>query len=286
MAVLPSVLYSRNDTATPTASAEPAAPVNYHGPARNLAQLCRAFALVHKRYVEFGYMEEQESGMRYSLLNLLPQATTFVVEDGPNVLGTLTVVVDSKAGMPAESEFGPDFDGLRQEGRILAEATMFACDETIANKTTVSMQLMALAYHWCVEIGVDDLCLIVNPKHVGFYEKTLGFERLGTEKAMPHVEGNAGILLRCNIEAIVAGYGKITSHGQRLLNATQVNGTLTFHRFTMLDVEVSVLLDASPETFFKAPEAQRSTLEQYFALPCALLKAAWGVSVSLEELYA
>jgi len=256
----------------------------YRGPARDFAQLCRAFALVHDRYLELGYMAQHESGMRYSLLNFLPQATTFVVEEGAKVLGTLTVVIDSSAGLPGSAAYEDEFNLRRAEGRILAEATMFSCVADKQKQAHVSLQLMALAFSWCAEVGVDDLCLIVAPKHAGFYEKILGFERLGRERPVKHVEGNAGILLLCNVAAVLSGEGQITRQGARLLLAAQELGTLAFNRINLRDVEVATLLDFCPELLLNADPVQREAVERHYPLACAHVENSYGAEVTLEGL--
>ena len=269
------------------ASTVPVDPIHvgtYCGPARDFAQLCRAFALVHDRYLELGYMTQHESGMRYSLLNFLPQATTFVVEEGSKVLGTLTVVIDSPAGLPGEEVYSEEFEQRRAERRIVAEATMFSCGADKQTQASVSLQLMALAFSWCAETGVDDLCLIVAPKHVGFYEKILGFERLGKERPVKHVEGNAGILLLCNVAAVLSGEGQITRQGARLLLASQDLGTLAFNRINLLDVEVATLLDFCPELLTHADPAQREAVERYYPLACASIEENYGMEVTLDGL--
>lgn len=256
----------------------------YRGPARDFEQLCRAFALVHDRYLQLGYMEQHESGMRYSLLNLLPQSTTFVVEDEAGVAGTLSVVIDSQAGLPGSNEFGEQFSELRTQGRIVAEATMFACREESAKNLDVSLQLMAIAFSWCLETGVDDLCMIVNPRHVGFYEKVLGFERLGDEHPMGHVEGHAGIMLRCNVTAILKGEGLVTRQAARLLKSAETLGSLSFNRFQLLEPEVSVLLDFCPEILVQGERIHREMVEYCFPLACAAVVERYGYVPSMDGL--
>jgi len=256
----------------------------YRGPARDFEQLCRAFALVHDRYLQLGYMEQHESGMRYSLLNLLPQSTTFVVEESTRISGTLSVVVDSPAGLPGSKEFGGEFDKLRGQGKLIAEATMFACREESAKNFDVSLQLMTVAFKWCIEIGIDELCMIVNPRHVGFYEKVLGFRRMGDVQPMGHVEGNAGIMLCCDVSGILKGEANVTKQGARLLKATETLDILAFHRFQLLEPEVSVLLDFCPELFLNDESSQREMLEHCYPLACASVRENFGYVPSLDEL--
>lgn len=259
----------------------------YVGPVRNFEQLCRAFALVQRRYVERGYAKENDTGMRYSAWNVLPHSTTFVVADGLRILGTLTVVLDSTCGLPLGIGFDEECRQLRENGRRIAEASMFACEDESSHTRDVSSKLMALACRWCIETGVDDLCLVVNPRHVGFYERVLGFERLGIVKPMDHVEGAAGVFLRFDLSKAVHQAADLPARASVLVRAASTHGKLAFSRYELKEVEVSVLLDGSPEIFFGANEAQRELLERHFPLACLSVRATYSlgdVSALLADL--
>ncbi len=253
----------------------PVAGASYCGAAQNFAQLCVAYGLVHTRYIQQGYANENETGMRYSLWNLIPQATTFVVEESSNIQGTLTIVIDSACGLPAEKEFPREFTNLRARGSFIAEATMFAAASGDVRSLDVSSRLMTMAVRWCLEAGIDDLCMTINPRHAGFYERVLGFERLGVVESMGHVEGHPGILLRCNLSNALEAGGAPEGRASRLLAAARMEGKISFNRTRLTEVEVAVLLDGNPGIYFDAAPEQRAVLERLYPLACKYIRVGY-----------
>ena len=45
------------------------------------------------------------------------------------------------------------------------------------------------------ELGVDHLCITLNPRHADFYLKVLHFKPLGTEKTYPSVANNPALAM-------------------------------------------------------------------------------------------
>src|SRR5215475_6932109 len=61
-----------------------------------------AFRLLHDQYLWRGYMAAASSGRRLSLHNLLPSTKVFVARSGDAVVATVTVVEDSRLGLPID----------------------------------------------------------------------------------------------------------------------------------------------------------------------------------------
>jgi hypothetical protein len=102
-------------------------------------------------------------------------------------IGTLTIAFDSPAGMLAEAQYAGELANLRQRGANLCEFTKFAVARSVKS-------LRVLAALFCVAFiyarllrGCTDLIIEVIPKHAEFYEKMLGFKKLGAETINPRV---------------------------------------------------------------------------------------------------
>jgi len=105
---------------------------------------------------------------------------TFTVEIDEQVVGTITLAVDSPQGLAADRIFRDEIDGFRAlpEAKV-CELTKFAFDAHIQSK-----ELMAALFHIVFvyghrTYGCTDLFIEVNPRHVRFYEAMLGFEKVG-----------------------------------------------------------------------------------------------------------
>jgi hypothetical protein len=86
-----------------------------------------AFRLLATNYRACGY-ENQSTGLfRFTAYNVLPSTVTLVAKHEDRVVATLSVVADTGlCGLPMESIYRAEIDGLRREGRRLAEATSLA----------------------------------------------------------------------------------------------------------------------------------------------------------------
>ncbi len=166
------------------------------GPADSFARLCEAFRLVYFEYLRWGYVASDPSEMRFSAFQLLPVSATFVAVASGRVVGTASFVVASSAGLPSSGVFGDLFDSLAAEGRLVTEATMLASVASgSAGVRRTPLRVMPWALAWALAQGADDLCVVVNPRHVDFWSHALGFEPLGEVRPCEHVRGNPGVLM-------------------------------------------------------------------------------------------
>jgi hypothetical protein len=247
------------------------------GPARSFEQLCQAFHLVYMEYLRHGYQTPNASQMRYSVLQLLPTSRTFVATAGTRVVGTGTIVVNSSAGLPSTDIFGDVFKGLERQGRVVAEATLLACaDIGDCRANSIAVQLMPSALAWVLSRRADDLCVVVNPRHLRFWENVLGLEVLGEERPCGHVSNHPGILLRAPLREFQNGTAECTAFTRsRIID--QLPHAVATGGVELLDEEVAVLLSREPRILGDMTHRQRSMLESRY--PSAL----WSVEQSFFE---
>lgn len=90
-------------------------------------------------------------------------------------IGTLTVGLDSAEGLNSDECFRDINDAFRAEGQRLCEFTKFAID-SISGTKRVLAALFHVAFILAYRINKCDVAVIeVNPRHVRFYERMLGF---------------------------------------------------------------------------------------------------------------
>jgi hypothetical protein len=123
-----------------------------------------------------------------------PNRITLLAALGDAVIGTLSIGFDSPAGLLADELYKAEIDILRAEGRKIGELVKLAADRSVS-----SMQVLAALFHLAYIYGrnihgLTDAVIEVNPKHVGFYQKVLGFERIGEEKMCPRANAPAVLL--------------------------------------------------------------------------------------------
>ena len=155
-----------------------------------------AGTLVERRYSGRGYetpAQKQE-----------PHLFTFVAYDEGKLVGTVGIRLDSEQGLGADDLYRDEIDVLRANGCKLCEFTRLAVDVTAVSKSVLAglfhtAYLYAGAVHGCTFMVIE-----VNPRHVPFYRRALGFEPLGPERTNRKVNAPA-VLLCASFEAIAAG---------------------------------------------------------------------------------
>ena len=146
-----------------------------------------AGALVERRYTGRGYT------LPASKKN--PLLSTFVAYDDCQIVGTVGVRLDSSEGLGADELYKDEIDALRRKGFRVCEFTRLAVDRTAASKPVLA-GLFHTAYLYAAVINRCTHALIeVNPRHVAFYGKALGFSPIGPERLNKRV--NAPAVLLC-----------------------------------------------------------------------------------------
>jgi N-acyl-L-homoserine lactone synthetase len=170
----------------------------------NVDELRAACQLVYSEYLRQGYCDYTPTKLRYSDFDLSPDCVKAIsIGKSGSITGTASLVIDSGAGLPAETAFKEELSMLRKKGWRIAEGSMFAVDHKAEkDNLLVAPRLMASILSTARNEGVSHIVVVVNPKHVGFYLRCLGFEAVSSVKTCSHVKEAPGVLLVRNIQKI------------------------------------------------------------------------------------
>ena len=153
-----------------------------------------ALKLVRERYHWRGY--DYDAGK----LRAAPSAVqsggeiTFVARNRDSAVGTLTLRVDGPLGLNAERTNRDAVQRVRMAGRRGCELTRLAVADGVHSKPVLAA-LFNLAYAAADELhGVTDVFIEVNPRHVGFYARVLGFVAMTGETFCERVQAPAVLL--------------------------------------------------------------------------------------------
>jgi hypothetical protein len=168
-----------------------------------------ASLLIRKMYGWRGYAFEPN---RFHEANKI----TLYAETGGNVVGTMSLCLDSDMLLPADDNFGDKLDLLRAQGRRLCEPSRLAIDKGVSKRVFAS--LIHISYIYARNIHrYSDYVIEVNPRHVMFYQRMLGFHDFGAERECTRV-GAPAVLLRLPLEhmgeQIARWGGKMEQHGE------------------------------------------------------------------------
>ena len=128
-----------------------------------------------------------------------PYKLVLVAYQDNKVVGTLTLGLDSPAGLVVDQLYKEEADELRAQRRKICDITRLAIDQDIKSKSVLAA-LFHLSFIYGHNIHQStDFLIEVNPRHVAFYQRMLGFEPLGKERMCPRV-GAPAMLLRLNLD--------------------------------------------------------------------------------------
>jgi hypothetical protein len=112
-----------------------------------------------------------------------PSHATFTASSDEELLGTITLAVDSDSGLAADRLFKDVIDEFRaRPGASVCELTKFAFDTAKPSKAMLASLFHLIFIYGQHAYGCTDLFIEVNPRHVRFYECMLGFKRIGALK--------------------------------------------------------------------------------------------------------
>jgi len=154
--------------------------------ANNEGERSSASYLIHKMYGWRGYAATGPQAA--------PNRVTLVASDTEKALATITVGFDAPGGLLVDDLYNQEIDTLRTQGARICEFTKLAVDRNEQSKEVLAM-MFHIAYMYARRLfGCTDLLIEVNPRHVRFYDRMLGFKVLGPERMCGRVGAPAVLL--------------------------------------------------------------------------------------------
>jgi hypothetical protein len=161
-----------------------------------------AGVLLNRRYAWRGYRSSFSSDPSDDS----EQLTLLAVRDGETI-GTITVGFDGDSGLCVDDLFPEEVSALRRDGASVCEFTKLAVETTACSKQVLA-SLFHVAYICAHRLkGYDSLLIEVNPRHVRFYNRMLGFRAASAPRLNRRVDAPAVLMcvdfshVRTQIEA-------------------------------------------------------------------------------------
>lgn len=166
--------------------------------ARSSRDLHAAAELVQRQYASRGYFADTDHEQTAAARSI--RQSVVLARSGSRVVGTVTVCIDSPAGLFVDEMYRDYADELRSDGRRLGEVVRLAVShqhETDSRKALASV--FNAAHGVMVANRLDDVFIEVNPRHIGFYRRALCFEVVGEERLCPRVNAPS-VLLKMRVD--------------------------------------------------------------------------------------
>lgn len=169
-------------------------------------ELARARELVRSRYSWRGYDVDALSGVKGNQTSARPHEVTFVAHADESLLGTLTLRLDGPQGLMAESTHGSVIEDVREQGGRVCELTRLAVVENPHSKLVLA-SLFGITHALALTVHqISDAFIEVNPRHVRFYSKLLGFVATAGERFCERVQAPS-VLLRLELKEQLQMFG-------------------------------------------------------------------------------
>jgi hypothetical protein len=181
--------------------------------AKRAEQFAAARDLVRERYASRGYeLEDPTDPHAESRPERSSQEITFLVASRQATVGTVTLGLDGAHGLRAEEAYCDVIDRYRLAGCRICELTRLALAEHVDSKAVLaSLFYLAHAVGRTVH-DVTDVFIEVNPRHVAFYSRVLGFVVAAGEKFCERVRAPS-VLLQLELEALELRLGLLNVAG-------------------------------------------------------------------------
>jgi hypothetical protein len=165
----------------------------------------RASSLIERRYAWRGYSASPLEGHTNGQV-------TFCACVEEATVATITASLDSREGLYVSRLYPDQVKQLQAQGRKLCEFTRLAVDESVRSQAILGAIfhvacIYVINLHRCTDVLIE-----VNPRHVRFYERMLGFRRAADERLDPVVNAPA-ILMRLDLAHCAAEIARLG--GQR-----------------------------------------------------------------------
>lgn len=140
----------------------------------------RADQLVFRNYVAEGYWDDDADVLARNKWLHSAQRDVFVAAYGDEIIGTVSIIRDSEAGLPSDS-FQPQWTRyFRASGEQLAEVSALAVEKNHAVSKNLVFYLMKCYMQYSFYYtAVTRLVKACQPKHADFYADVLHFEKFG-----------------------------------------------------------------------------------------------------------
>lgn len=123
-----------------------------------------------------------------------PDRVALAVWQHDDVVGTLTVGRDSPSGLLADTLYAPEVATLRCPHRVVCEVTKLAVDPDFSSRKLLTALFQAARKYGKDMFDASDVVIEVNPRHLTYYSRLLGFKPLGELRYCPRVDAPAVLL--------------------------------------------------------------------------------------------
>jgi hypothetical protein len=157
--------------------------------------------LVQRQYLSRGYRVSGNEATDDLPARVRPRHV-ILARRGGQVVGTITLGLDSPAGLLVEESNRRPIEAARADGKRIGEVVRLAVDDAFSSRSKAVLASLFNAAHGLMVLHkLDDTYIEVNPRHVPFYRRALCFRVAGEPTVCPRV-GAPSVLLRLPVSEL------------------------------------------------------------------------------------
>jgi hypothetical protein len=163
-----------------------------------------AYRLVYDHYRKAGFIQSNPFRFRVTKHHLLPTTQVFLAVRDEEPICTVSLVADTPMmGLPMESIYHEEVAQSRDKGLHVGEVSALAgCTTDFRSFLPIFVQLTRLMAQYARQRGMHQFLIAVHPKHAGFYERFMGFEKIGPVREYPCVQNAPAVACCLDFERI------------------------------------------------------------------------------------
>lgn len=152
----------------------------------------QALALVYNAYIHLNYIDENSDQLHLNKYLTLPTTTILVIKKNDEVIGTMSIILDSSLGLPTETTW--TIDEFRKKGQNIAEISALTIKKDFkGNKGQLLLPLCKLMFSFCLNIlNLNTIVIATTFEVEFFYIDLLLFKKISDSHGQKHdlVKGN------------------------------------------------------------------------------------------------
>jgi hypothetical protein len=170
----------------------------------------KAFRLVYDVYIREGYDLRfgRESGLWCTIHHLHPRTMIFLAEKEGGFVGSVTVIPDSRLGLPTDRIFPEPLADMRKAGRRLSEiSSLVVTEEPGGIPPELTMHLYRLTHLTSLHLNKGtDIIASVMARHSDFYSRFLLFDEISPAPRLSPKTNQQVSYARLNLETMKDRY--------------------------------------------------------------------------------
>lgn len=156
--------------------------------ARDKVEIAEANRLVCNNYIEEGYWDNDEP-FRNNRYMHSDMRTVFVAEKMGRLVGTASIVKDSREGLPVDKAYSGAIKKFRNRGERLAEVSALSVNKNYAEQRNLVIFLFKYIYQYAFYYAhIDRFLIAIIARHAPFYKSVYRFEELPSAASYGYVK--------------------------------------------------------------------------------------------------